>query len=60
VLDDLGVVRLSRNNGDASFERVELPDALLPAHADDLVAPIERVLDHVLPELPGGSDDADF
>src|SRR5918994_790252 len=33
--------------------------ALLSAHANHLVAPIQRVLDHVLPELPGGTDDAD-
>jgi len=32
----------------------------LPAYPDNLVAPIQRVLHHVLPELPGGSDDADF
>ena len=34
--------------------------AWLPAYADHLVAPIERVLDHVLAELPGGSDDANL
>jgi hypothetical protein len=39
-LDDLGVVRRSRNDGDAPLERVELPHALLPAHADHLVAAI--------------------
>ena len=44
---------------DASLERVELADALLPADGDDLVAPVERVLHHVLAELPGGPDDAD-
>jgi hypothetical protein len=59
ALDDLAVVRRSRNHGDAPLERVELPHALLPAHADHLVAPIQRVLDHVLPELPRGPDDAD-
>jgi hypothetical protein len=41
-------------------ERIELSDALLAAHADHFVAAIERVLDHVLPELAGGSDDADL
>ena len=58
-LDDLGVVRRSRNDSDAPLELVELPHALLPAHADHLVAAIKRVLHHVLPELPRGSDDAD-
>ena len=52
------VVRRSRNDGDAPLERVELPDALLAAHANHLVAPIQRVLHHVLPELPRGPDDA--
>ena len=33
-------------------------DALLAAHAHHLVAPVQRVLDHVPPELPGGADDA--
>ena len=35
------------------------PTLCSPAHADDLVAAIERVLHHVLAELSGGSDDAD-
>ena len=59
-LDDLAVVRRSRNDGDASLERVELPDPCLPAHADHVVAPVQRVLHHVPPELPGGPDDADL
>jgi hypothetical protein len=33
-LDDLTVVRRSRNDGDAPLESVELSHALLPAHAD--------------------------
>ena len=41
-------------------ERVELPDTLLAAHADDLPATIQRVPHDVLPELTGGPDDADF
>jgi len=57
-LYDLGVIRCSWSDRDAPLERVELPNALLPAHANDLVAPIERLLHHVLPELPGGADDA--
>ena len=60
ALDDLAVVRRSRNDGDAPLERIELPHALLAAHADHLVAAIQRVLHHVLPELPGGPDDADL
>jgi hypothetical protein len=59
TLDDLAVVSRSRNDGDARLERVELPHALLAARADHLVTPIQRVLDHVLPELPRGPDDAD-
>src|SRR5215204_5529544 len=58
-LDDLRVVRRSWDERDASFEPLELAHALLPADADHLVAPIKRVLDHVLPELPGRADDAD-
>jgi hypothetical protein len=58
ALDDLEVVRRSRNDGDAPLERVELPHAFLPAHADHFVATVERVLHHVAPELPGGPDDA--
>jgi hypothetical protein len=60
ALDDLAVVRRSRNDGDAPPERVELLHALLAAHADHLVATIKRVLHHVPPELPRGSDDADL
>src|SRR5689334_25202041 len=58
--DDLAVVRRSRNDADALLEGVELADALSPAYPDNLVAPIQRVLHHVLPELPGGSDNADL
>src|SRR6266508_4264858 len=57
--DDVGVVRGSGDDRDTPLEFVELPDALLSAHADHLVPPIERVLHHVLPELPGSADDAD-
>jgi len=38
----------------------ELAHALLAAHADDLVPPIQRVPDHVPAELPGPADDADL
>ena len=37
---------------EAPFERVEFSHAALPAHADHLIAPIQRVLEHVLPEFP--------
>jgi CubicO group peptidase (beta-lactamase class C family) len=59
-LDHRAVVRRSRDDGDAPRERVELADALLAAHADDLVATIQRMLHHLLPEVPRGPDDADF
>ena len=52
TLDDPAVVGGSRQDGDAPLERVELRDALLPTDANHLVASIERVLHHVLPELP--------
>ena len=57
-LDNRAVVRLSGNDGDAPFERVEFSYAALPAHADHLIASIQRVLDHVSPELPRRPDDA--
>ena len=60
ALDYLAVVRRSRNDRDAILEPIELLHALLAAHAHHLVAAIERVLNHVLPELPRGSDDADL
>ena len=34
------------------LKRVELPHALLPTHADHLVAPVKRVLHHVRPSFP--------
>jgi hypothetical protein len=59
ALDDLGVVRRSRNDSDAPLVRVELLHALLSTHANHLVASIKRVLHHALAELPRGPDDAD-
>lgn len=41
------------------LEAGALADALLTTHADDLVAPGERMLDHVLAELARGPHDAD-
>jgi hypothetical protein len=59
-LDHLAVVGRARNHGDALRERIELRHARGPADADHLVATIQRLLDHVLPQLPGGSNDAHF
>src|SRR5947209_6004974 len=60
TLDDVTVVRRSWNDRDASLEPLEFLDALLAAHADHLETSIQRVLHHVLPELPRGADDANF
>ena len=43
-----------------SLKSVELAHALLTADTDHLVAPVQRMLHHVPPELPGGADDADL
>ena len=45
LLDDLAVVRRSRDDRDAPRERFELPDALLAAHADHVVPAVEAVRD---------------
>src|SRR4051794_18180320 len=58
-LYDLAVVGCAAHDVDPALELGELADALLAAHGDHLVPPIQRVLDHVLPELPGRTDDAD-
>src|ERR1043166_121004 len=58
ALDDLAVVGRSRDDSDAPLERIELPHALLTAHAKHLVTAIQRLLDHVLPKLPRSPDDA--
>lgn len=60
VLDHLAVVGCSRNDGNAPVEAVELPNTLFPAHPDNLIAAIERVLHQIPPKLPRGSDDADL
>jgi hypothetical protein len=59
-LYDLAVVGRARHDLDPILELGELSDALFPAHADDVVPTIQRVLDHVLPELSRRPDDADF
>src|SRR6476646_10757010 len=56
VRDNLAIVRCPRNDCDPPRECGELSDALLATHANHLVTAIERVLHHVPPELPGGSD----
>jgi hypothetical protein len=58
-LYDRAVVGCARHHGDPALELSELADALLAAHADHLIPPIQRVLDHVPAELPGRADDAD-
>ena len=58
-LYDLAVVGCARHDVDPATEHGELADALLAAHGNHLVPPIQRVLDHVPPELPGCADDAD-
>lgn len=58
--NDLPVIRGARNDGNLVFESVELFHASFPADADDIITPIERMLNHVLAEFSGCSDNADF
>jgi hypothetical protein len=60
TLDDVTIIRGSRNNGDSPLELVELCHALLAAHANHLVVSIQRVLDHVLSEFSRRPDDANL
>src|SRR5207302_38015 len=60
ALDDLAVIRRSRNDSNAPLEGIELLHAARAAHADHRIAPIQRVLHHVDSELPRGPDDADL
>jgi hypothetical protein len=60
ALDDVAVVCFSVDDADAVSEPAKLFHALLTADASHLVASVQRVLHHVLPELPGSSDDANF
>src|SRR4051794_2258035 len=57
-LNDLAVVGCAGHDVDPALELGELAHALVAAHGDHLVPPIQRVLDHVPPELPGRADDA--
>lgn len=50
-LDNVGIVGGAWDDGDAVLVLVELGDALLAADADDFVAAVEAVLEHVLAEL---------
>jgi hypothetical protein len=58
--DDVAVIGGAGHDGNPIFERVELGNAVLPTHADHLVAAVESVLNHVTPELSGRPDDADL
>ena len=60
ALDDVAVVGRPGDNGDPLLERAELVYAAGAAHADHLVAAVQGMLHHVLPELPGKPDDADL
>ena len=51
ALDDLSVVRRSRNSRDAPRELLELLHTDLAAHRDYLIASVQRVLDQVPAEL---------
>src|SRR5438067_4181386 len=60
ALDDLAVIRRSRNDSHAPLEGIELLHAALAAQADHRIAPIQRMLHHVDSELPRCPDDADL
>src|SRR5919206_1180269 len=59
ALDDLAVIRRSRNDGDPPRELGQLVHADLAAHGDDLVTPVQRVPHHISPQLARGPDYAD-
>src|SRR5438067_12951534 len=60
ALDDLAVIRRSRNDSNAPLEGIELLHVALAAHAGHRIATIQRVLHHVDSELPRRPDDADL
>src|SRR5258708_25612706 len=60
ALDDLAVIRRSRNDSNAPLEGIKLLHTALAAHTDHRIAPIQRVLHHVDSELPRGPDDANL
>jgi hypothetical protein len=54
------IIGRAGENFDASFEWVELDDALLPADTHHLITPVQRVLHHVPAELSRGAHYAYF
>ncbi len=58
ALDNLAVVRSSRDDRDTPREALELIHTYRAAYGDNLIASVQRVLHHVPPELPGRPDDA--
>src|SRR4030065_2075184 len=60
LLYHLAVVRRSRNDRDAPFERVKLGDTLFSADPNHLITPVERMAHHVSAKLTGCADDANF
>lgn len=57
---ELAIVHRSRDDGDAYLELFELINALFPADARYFVSSIQRVLYHILTELPGCPNDTDL
>lgn len=60
LANHLPVVCSSREKRYTIFEPLHLANTLLPADTDHLITPIKCILKHVLPELSGNTDDADF
>src|SRR3989440_3924621 len=60
ALDDLAVIRRSRNDSNAPLEGIKFLHTALAAPTDHRIAPIQRVLHHVDSELPRGPDDANL
>jgi len=60
TLNNLAIIRRSRNDRDTPRELLELVHTDLAAYGDDLVVPVQRELHHVTPELARGPDDADL
>ena len=52
TLNNLTVVSHAWNNLDTPLVRVQFPDTALAAHADHLIASVQRVPYHVLPSFP--------
>jgi hypothetical protein len=50
----------AENDGDASLESIKLTHAAFPANTNLPIAPVQRMLRHVLPILPGCSYDKDL